>query len=244
MIFCNGCSFTEGYNLTNSQLAWPYQLGKALNQNVINLAVGGGSNDRIYRTTIEFCNTQTPDYVIIGWTTLPRNELIHTSGTYLRVAPNCKLPDDHTLPDELDTVHQFWSRNLLNEYINFRNLLHHILHLQDYFKIKKVPYKFFTALSPNYFYEFLRDSDTAFELAQQSFCWKKYRDDYDLDSKETHIKYHELKQLVNDIDLNNWIMYNTTMIEYLQSNNHQFDQTDHPDINGHAHWAKVIQNKL
>jgi hypothetical protein len=244
MIYCNGCSFTEGYNLHNPQLAWPYQLGKVLNQDVISLAIGGGSNDRIYRTTVEFCNLQTPDYVIIGWTSLSRNELTHNSGTYLRLAPNCKLPDEHELSDNLDTVHQFWSRYLLNEYINFRNLLHHILHLQDYFKIKKIPYKFFTALPPNYLYEFLCDSDSAFELAQQGFCWKKYRDDYELDSKETHIKYHELKQLVNNIDLNNWIMHNTTMFEYLQTNNYQFDQTRHPGMRGHSHWAEIIQDNL
>ena len=244
MIYCNGCSFTEGYNPHNPQLAWPFQLGKILNRDIINSAIGGASNDRIYRTTIEFCNTQTPDYIIVGWTSLPRNELTHNSGTYLRIAPNCQLPDDHELPDNLDTVHQFWSRNLLNEYINFRNLLHHILHLQDYFKIKKIPYKFFTALPTNYLYEFLRDSDVAFKLAQQSFCWKKYRDDYELDSKETHTKYHELKQLVHRVDLNNWIMHDTTMLDNITNNNYRLDQSGHPDIAGHAHWANMIKNNL
>ena len=34
-ILANGCSFTEGYNLADPQLAWPHQLGKILNQNVV-----------------------------------------------------------------------------------------------------------------------------------------------------------------------------------------------------------------
>jgi len=243
-ILANGCSFTEGHNLADPQLAWPYQLGKILNQDVVNLAIGGGSNDRIYRTTVEFCNTQTPEYVVIGWTGLPRNELSHISGTYLRMAPWCKLADDCELPDDLTSVHQFWIKNLLNEYINFKNLVHYVLHLQDYFKTKKIRYKFFTALSTNYIYEFLCDSDIAFELAQQSFSWKKYNKDYELDSKETHVKYHDLKQLIDKIDLNNWVMHNTTMNNYLIDNHYESDDTHHPTAPGHHHWAKTLSQSL
>jgi hypothetical protein len=241
-ILTNGCSFTQGYNLTDPQLSWPHQLGKILNQDVINLAIGGGSNDRIYRTTIEFCNTQMPEYVVVGWTVLSRNDLSHSSGTYLRMAPDCKLADDCELPDDLTSIHQFWIKNLLNEYINFKNLLHYILHLQDYFKTKRISYKFFTALPKNYIYDFLCDSDYAFYLAQQSFHWKKYRNDYDQESKETHVKYQDLKTLVQKIDLTNWIMHTTTMKEYLKEHNYTFDHTAHPDAISHAHWANLIKN--
>lgn len=243
-ILANGCSFTEGYNLANPQLAWPHRLGKILNQEVVNLAIGGSSNDRIYRTTVEFCNTQTPKYVVVGWTVLSRNELSHHSGTYLRMASNCKLADDCELPDDLTGIHQFWIKNLLNEYINFKNLLHYILHLQDYFKTKQISYKFFTALPKNYIYEFLHDSDCAFNLAQQSFCWKKYNKDYELESKETHVKYHDLQRLINKIDLNNWIMHNTNMKDYLTDNNYALDDTHHPTTVGHDQWAKILSQSL
>lgn len=243
-VLANGCSFTEGYNLVDPQLAWPCQLGKILNQDVINLAVGGGSNDRIYRTTVEYCNTQTPEYVVIGWTGLPRNELSHSSGTYLRMAPYCKLADDCELLDDLTGIHQFWIRNLQNEYINFRNLLHYILHLQDYFKIKKICYKFFTALSPNYIYEFLCNSDYALDLAEKSFSWAKNTDKYKVPSKEDHVKYCDLKQLVDKIDLTNWVMHNTTMNNYLIDNHYKPDDTHHPTAPGHAHWAKTLSQFL
>ena len=244
MIYCNGCSFTEGFNLDNSANSWPGILGQQLNQSVINQASGGGSNDRIYRTTIEYCNTHTPDYVIVGWTQILRNELSHAKGTYLKLAPNTHASDDSELADDLKPIHKFWIQNIRNEYINFRNLVHYVLHLQDYFKSKQISYKFFTALGLPYLQYFLQESAQAFELAQQSFHWKQYHIDAELEPKETHVKYQELVELVKKIDLNNWIMHNSTMYEYLKKNNYKFDQTQHPDVDGYAQWAKVIQNTL
>jgi hypothetical protein len=244
MIYCNGCSFTEGFNLNNPANSWPAVLGQELNQSVINQASGGGSNDRIYRTTIEYCNTHVPDYVIIGWTTNTRNELSHTKGTYLRLAPKTHLADDSELPDNLESIHKFWLQHVYNEYINFRNMVHYILHLQDYFKSKKITYRFFTALGQLHLRSFLQESPKAFELAQQSFYWKQYRNDFDPEPKETHVKYQELKDLVKKIDLNNWIMHDTTMFDYLKNNNYQIDQTGHPGIDGHAQWATVIKEIL
>ena len=44
MIVANGCSFTEGYYLDNTESAWPDQLGKLINHSVVNLSQAGGSN--------------------------------------------------------------------------------------------------------------------------------------------------------------------------------------------------------
>lgn len=244
MIYCNVCSFTEGYNLVSLTDSWPSVLGKQLTQTVINQAAGGSSNDRIYRTTVEYCNTHTPNMVVIGWTSIARNEWSHTKGTYLRLAPKTYLADDSELTDDIEPIHKFWIQHVCNEYINFRNLLHYVLHLQDYFKSKQISYKFFTALGQSYLHEFLQESDTAFELARQSFHWKKYRNDYEQDSKETHVKYQELKILIQKIDLNNWIMHTTTMNDYLKENNYAFDDTGHPDTSGHTAWATIVRNML
>jgi hypothetical protein len=241
MIYCNGCSFTEAYNLAGQ--GWPSALGQLLNQPVVNQAAGGGSNDRIYRTTIEYCNTQHPEYVVIGWTNLVRNELLHAKGTYVRLAPWTLLSEECELTDDLTHIHKFWGQEMCNEYINFRNLVHYILHLQDYFKSKQIKYKFFTAVGISYIQEFLEDSDIAFNLAKKSFHWEKYYSKIDVVSKDSYVKYYELKDLVRRIDLTNWIMPDSTMQRYLLDNNYKFDHTHHPTADGHQQWATIVKQQ-
>jgi hypothetical protein len=242
MIYCNGCSFTEAYTLNGQN--WPSALGQLLDQPVVNHAAGGGSNDRIYRTTIEYCNTQHPNYVVIGWTNLVRNELLHAKGTYIRLAPWTLLSEECELTDDLTHIHKFWGQEMCNEYINFRNLVHYILHLQDYFKSKKISYKFFTAVGTPYIQEFLKESDLAFDLAKKSFYWEYFNHNIDFIPKDSYTKYSELKDLVRRIDLTDWIMPDTTMQRYLQDSNYKFDHTHHPDVDAHRHWATILEKQI
>jgi hypothetical protein len=101
-LYVNGCSWTVGteleydhelfdswrrtqpdnydivdyYNLYN----WSAYLGKKLDAKVINQAIGGGSNHRMIRQTIDFINTldgeQRNDLVVVlGWTSAERGEI-------------------------------------------------------------------------------------------------------------------------------------------------------------------------
>ena len=76
-LVANGCSFTYGDGLDSpTTQAWPKLLADKLGVPVVNLALGGASNDRIYRKTVDYFfadNISNPFYVI-GMTSNTRRE--------------------------------------------------------------------------------------------------------------------------------------------------------------------------
>lgn len=91
-----GCSHTAGSELyqglgehpENRKLAYSKKIADRLGLDYINLAVNGGTNDYIFRTTIEFINNNIRDIhnyrFLIGWTSSLRIELrYHEDDSYL-----------------------------------------------------------------------------------------------------------------------------------------------------------------
>ena len=74
MLLTVGDSFTYGTELTDRSLAWPYQLGKRLDLDVVNLAEPGASNDFILRTTVSSIERYNPTLVVVAFTTPNRFE--------------------------------------------------------------------------------------------------------------------------------------------------------------------------
>lgn len=82
-LLTNGCSFTWGGGLDQEPfclsdkerqaVVWPHKLGELLGADVSNLAVGCGSNQRIFRTTFEWLlvNELTEDDIVIVQFTEP-----------------------------------------------------------------------------------------------------------------------------------------------------------------------------
>jgi hypothetical protein len=243
MLLTNGCSFTEGYDLPLLTDSWPFALGRLFDIEVENLAVGGGSNDRIYRTTIEYLNVNpVPDLVIIGWTSFFRSELSHSEGIYLRVLPHNCVTEPHRVEIDGEKMHRFWVENLYNEYINYRKWVNYVLHLQDYFDSKKIPYRFFTAIDDNLLDAFLKDSPKALELADKSWQWRD-RSRYN-PCADIHTEYQELKAMIKRINLDHWIMKNEiNMEDYLSSLGYQKDKTGHFMSDGHQRWAESIADE-
>ena len=85
MILTNGDSWTGGPTYQNLEDTWPHQLSKKYNLPVNNLAWGGVSNQRIFRTTIEYLYSckENPSHLIIGWSSKERFELPSTEGFYM-----------------------------------------------------------------------------------------------------------------------------------------------------------------
>ena len=81
MIYFNGCSFTNGFEL-NDKFNTRYSgiVCKHLNKLEDNDAKVGGSNDRIWRSTMNHCLTKKYDLVIIMWTGINRMEYLQTGG--------------------------------------------------------------------------------------------------------------------------------------------------------------------
>jgi len=245
LLLTNGCSFTEGYDLPSLTDSWPFVVGNLLNLQIKNLAVGGASNDRIYRTTIEYLNIHPkPDIVIIGWTRFCRNELTSSQGVYLRILPNDCITEPHRVDDiDDDKILRFWAENLYNDYINYRQWLNYVLHLQDYFSCKKISYKFFSALEDNLISDFRSENLRALELADKSWQWRdrsKYRPFSDI-----HVEYQELKAMIKRVDLSRWILHNDiTMKDHLLSLGYETDHTGHFQHDGHKRWADVIADEI
>ena len=123
ILLTNGCSWTYGGGLeldheeqTEQRLksVWPYHLGKLLNADeVVQLAAGCGSNQRVVRTTFEWLLQQTPERLknttaIIQWTEPSRyeyyepvdyhNSLENIPERWAKVNVNVCLQSDHS-PD-------------------------------------------------------------------------------------------------------------------------------------------------
>tara|TARA_B100001939_G_C16945659_1_gene620178 strand:- start:811 stop:1623 length:813 start_codon:yes stop_codon:yes gene_type:complete len=81
-LLINGCSFTGGSEVihdpetnlitNNGQTTWADHFKEDFETN--NVAVGGNSNDKIFRRTVEELNKESYDYAIIQWTAIHRKE--------------------------------------------------------------------------------------------------------------------------------------------------------------------------
>ena len=96
-----GCSYTYGHGLKDcwnpknkrpmpqpSSFAWPSLLAKKLNLDLVNLAVPGSSNKKIWHKIVSFDESLTSkDLVVVGWTHLERNCIIASKDKYINISP-------------------------------------------------------------------------------------------------------------------------------------------------------------
>jgi hypothetical protein len=83
-LYVNGCSHTHGTTISMEgrlDLTWPNLLANHLNFDLVNDSRCGASNDRIFRTTIEYILSAAipPDKVVIQFTDVERFEFAHSS---------------------------------------------------------------------------------------------------------------------------------------------------------------------
>ena len=87
ILLTNGCSFTWGHGLDTQDerdiTTWPYFLGKKINASkTVNLSYGNGSNNRIFRTTLNWLSKQSQEdldntIAIIQFSEAARNEFYY-----------------------------------------------------------------------------------------------------------------------------------------------------------------------
>ena len=129
-IVTNGCSFTQELYLDKED-RWSTKIGA-----VENLALGGGSNERILHTTIDYLNTNNPDVLIIGWTDTDRFMLPNINGSRIVVTPVHTF--DENLGNDCDEHSKFYYKYCHNEFVNFKNTLQYMIHIQEYCKAKQI----------------------------------------------------------------------------------------------------------
>lgn len=84
-IFFNGCSYTWGSELSESErkkYVFSQLISERTGLTYDNISIGGASNERILRTTVEwFEKGNTCDYAIIQWSNRCRREYMEEDGT-------------------------------------------------------------------------------------------------------------------------------------------------------------------
>lgn len=148
-IFVNGDSYSAE---TQGPDTYSKYLGELIDVPVINFAKGGSSNDRIFRTTLEYCAKLSKDQqplIIIGFSFVTREETwIEDVSKYvdrINDYPGSKFITSQWLQDkDLDesTMHLIIDQNINKQMINFYTKL---FMLTQTLKFLNLPYFLFSA---------------------------------------------------------------------------------------------------
>ena len=137
LIYTNGCSFSEGAYYQNRTDCWPWRLN-IRGFDVLNDAMGGGSNYRIMRTTLDTVTRMHGriQVAVIQWTDPSRYE---TPGddSYTRHFRDCKISDT----------------------IYYQNWIEQINTLDRFFTCMNIPVFFFNAFTKITHYNISDDLD-------------------------------------------------------------------------------------
>lgn len=177
-IFVNGDSHTCGSELYfPKQNGYAYQLAKLLRGEIVaNPAIGGASNDRIERTTIDFlneCNGDYPDLIVMGWSDFTRTDWFH-NGKFTTYYSEDITPD---VAIELDPTRVEYERNYLNNreaYIVLsRYFQSRIYNFHCYLEHLNIPHLFFMGV--NGLGDFIHDEDGGVHQFDWNNCfWNPY----------------------------------------------------------------------
>lgn len=229
-LFVNGCSFTAGngeVHTADGNLAppldyvWANQIPAV--ESITNLAIRGGSNDRILRTTMEYFNCRNAiDYVaVIQWTSPLRFE--RYAPTYNAFAGFCNTGEHYSLhldngvyleKSKIHTKLTHTATQLLKygKSINDYNIDYYkkIIIMQQYLESKNIPY-IFTSMSSSSHVN-TEQNNTPYEL-----------------------------QLKNMINKDTWTEY---PLNRYQQDNFVSEQDTHPNEIGHKLIADSVYEEL
>ena len=86
MIYWNGCSFVQGMEVEDRKNHFPYLVGSHFEQETWRNSKVGGSNDRIWRTTMDDMIRNPMPLVVILWSGPNRFEFLNLSTNIWRSA--------------------------------------------------------------------------------------------------------------------------------------------------------------
>tara|TARA_B100001113_G_scaffold331277_1_gene307497 strand:+ start:820 stop:1509 length:690 start_codon:yes stop_codon:yes gene_type:complete len=225
-IVTNGCSFTQELHLDLND-RWTTKIGTTKN-----LALGGGSNERIFHTTIEYMNSHDPDTLIIGWTDPDRFMLPNSNGSRVVVTPVHTF--DENGGGDCNEHSKFYYKYCHNEFVNFKNTLQYMLHLQNYCKAKKIKLLYFKS-----FYKAI-DDNFLYGLAKNAFMSHESKD---IEHMGIQANTNDLKNLIAKLDPSIWIK---ELWYSMQGHCKDYPVHDliHPGIEGSDHWANTVKEYL
>ena len=135
-ILAIGDSYTFGEELSDHVLqSWPRVLADKLNCKYANLAIPGGSNDRIFRIAVEETLTPKYDLVICAWTDVSRLDLVLNGREFPITSASVWHHKQYPWLKEYYANHH-------DEHHATRTWLAKVIALQEYFKNKNQRYIF------------------------------------------------------------------------------------------------------
>lgn len=240
--YANGCSYTWGgalfdfkidsetwlpncpddhpVNARRLQTVYPHHLGKMIGaKKVINESLGGGSNFRIVRKTLEYFNNLiiqnrplTDHFVTIQWTEPSRTEFYYNDEKSWGALMNTgiSLESTHYKPKYLQDLYKNHYRHHNSSIQDFHFFINHVYTLGNFFKVHKIPYMFFKHSGwDSYFYE------------DNLMLWKDfYKLMYQFNWLYNDFAYHMQKSPIEKV-------------------------TDsHPNEKGHKQWAIILYDEI
>lgn len=239
-ILVNGDSFTHERHFAREnkpELTWAYSL-KAKN-----IALGGSSNDRIFHTTIEHLNENQVDALVLGWTHWSRYWLTGRNGLYFHIGTNYCADDNLKGFDNNDKnvhkpIQEFYMKNCLNEFLNFKRFTNYYLHLQEYCKLKNIKFLNFMSTQP------LPDTNEIKLIASEAHMNKS-----DKELEAQGIKYNSkiLTDALSKFDKECWVNKEVGFCFNNWVDNNKLDRWHdgyHPGQQASNQWGELIKAEL
>ena len=244
--YANGCSYTWGgglyqfdyiiddvslylpespnhpINIDRLHKVYTHHLGKLIGaEKVINESLGGGSNYRIVRKTLEYFNNlilndQRLDnhFVTIQWTEPARfhyyDPYENSWVNFLVNTPNYESLAPRANNYLLEEIHKYYYKNLHSAQNDFINYITHVTCLGNFFKMHNIPYLFF-----------------------KHSGWDTYFFNNNFITEEEYIK------LLNQF---NWV--NNDPVFHMQKSHIEKVNNSHPSEMGHQQWAEILFNDI
>jgi hypothetical protein len=225
-IVVNGCSLSqEAYFVKEDR--WSTNIGAE-----INLAHGGGSNDRIFFTTTEYLMDNTCDTLIVGWTDPSRYMMPLHNGSRLSIT-NGRSFDEQLGTDYPALQKSFYLYNY-NMFTSFYNTLVYMIHLQQVCDLMNIKMLHWNALLPEIDDSNLRKIATAAFIVTQ---------DENKGMIRTQYNFNKLKSLLRRTEKFQWIGSHWYSI-FDHCRDFGWRSDGHPKQEGSKHWAKIVKDHL
>lgn len=145
-LYVNGCSFSEGAELHDSNNSrWSKLVADHYNIQEVNCAQGGGSNDRIFRTTtqdlLKMQGSKNP-YVVLMFTNLSRFETGTSNGNWFPWSINST-----ELSEKDIKFASMYYENYQNDACDVERFAVQLFHLQNMLQSLNIPYLFLHGLN-------------------------------------------------------------------------------------------------
>ena len=233
MIIANGDSFVHEYHLQEHD-RWSRKINVD-----INLAVGAGSNDRMFLTTIEALQQYQIDTLILGWTAWERSFFNKSNGSRYKLLGGDAI--DEILGDQTNDkdVGKFYLTNVFNDFTQLKNTLVQMIHIQDFCKAKSIKLINFATIFDS---RSLDDSNIT-RIAKTAFMSRSNKD-----IEAQGIKFHTgvLKTLISKLDSKCWINNEvfSSMYTILEHYPRHSDTDLHVGVEGSNKWADIVSEHL